>query len=159
MDSDRAVLWTVAVAASLGLHVLIVVALLGFGAISGPSSPSREPEPKAPVLTSDSGTVPTKPELPPLGTVPTRLVNPPPVATAPDRPASPVQAGTVPNVHAGTVPNGDKFYVVKAGDNLSKIAKLDDSTIAELAELNGKTIKERSRLMVGQKIKVKNGIK
>ena len=71
MDSDHAVLWTVAVAASLGLHVLIVVALLGFGAISGPSSPSREPEPKAPALTSDSGTVPTKPELPPLGTVPT----------------------------------------------------------------------------------------
>lgn len=51
-----------------------------------------------------------------------------------------------------------KTYVVKAGDNLSKIAKLDGSTLAELAELNETDVKTLSRLQVGQKIKVKNGI-
>lgn len=61
-------------------------------------------------------------------------------------------------VHAPAT-SDEKYYVVKAGDNLSKIAKLDDSTLAELAELNGKSIKELSKLMIGQKIRVKNGIK
>ena len=142
MDSNRAMLWTVAVAASLGLHVLIIVALLGFGALTDPSSPSSPPVPtaKPAAVASDSGTVPN--ETPP---------------------APPAVAGTVPNetpsADSGTVLSEDKYYVVKSGDNLSKIAKLDDSSLVELAELNGKSIKELSKLMVGQKIKVKNGIK
>jgi len=135
-------LWTVAVAASLGLHALVIVALLGFGAFTGSSTPSspQEPPAKPAVVASDSGTVPS--ETPP---------------------ASPVDSGTVPSetpsAIAGTVPSEDKYYIVRSGDNLSKIAKLDDSSLAELAELNGKSIKELSKLMVGQKIKVKNGIK
>ena len=35
MESDRAMLWTVSVAASLGLHVLVIVLFIGFGALSG----------------------------------------------------------------------------------------------------------------------------
>ena len=138
MDSDRAMLWTVAVAASLGLHALVIVALLGFGAFTGSSSPSssQEPPAKPAAVASDSGTVPS--ETPP---------------------ASPVDSGAVPSAVAGTVPSEDKYYIVRSGDNLSKIAKLDDSSLSELAELNGKSIKELSKLMVGQKIKVKNGIK
>jgi LysM repeat protein len=150
MNSDRAMLWTVAVAASLGLHALVIVALLGFGAFTGSSSPSSQPEPtaKPAAVAADSGTVPkeTPPTHPTVaGTVPSAV------------------AGTVPNetpvADSGTVPSEDKYYIVKSGDNLSKIAKLDDSSLAELAELNGKSIKELSKLMVGQKIKVKNGIK
>ena len=139
MDSDRAMLWTVAVAASLGLHALIIVALLGFGAFTGPSAPSDEPPAKPVVAATDAGTVPNQ-----TGTVPDRA------GPLPNQPPPPI---------TGTVPEEEKFYIVKSGDNLSKIAKLDNSSILELAELNGKSIKELSRLMVGQKIKVKNGIK
>ena len=151
MDSDRAMLWTVAVAASLGLHALIIVALLGFGAFTGPSAPYDEPHAKPVVAATDAGTVPNQ-----TGTVPDRA------GPLPNQPPPPI-AGTVPSEqtpsNAGTVPEEEKFYIVKSGDNLSKIAKLDNSSILELAKLNGKSIKELSRLMVGQKIKVKNGIK
>lgn len=151
MDSDRAMLWTVAVAASLGLHALIIVALLGFGAFTGPSAPSDEPLAKPVVAATDAGTVPNQ-----TGTVPDQA------GPLPNQPPPPI-AGTVPSEqipsNAGTVPEEEKFYIVKSGDNLSKIAKLDNSSILELAKLNGKSIKELSRLMVGQKIKVKNGIK
>ena len=55
-------------------------------------------------------------------------------------------------------PKPYKTYVVKAGDNLSKIAKLDGSTLSELAELNDTDVKTLSRLQVGQTIKVRNGV-
>ena len=139
MESDRAMLWTVAVAASLGLHVLIIVALLGFGAITSPSAVPDPPSPKPAPAVSESGTDPK-----PIGTAPKPVTNEP-VDTAPKT--------------VGRFPADDKFYIVKQGDNLSKIAKLDDSSIAELAELNGKSVKELNKLFVGQKIRVKNGIK
>lgn len=55
-------------------------------------------------------------------------------------------------------PKPFKTYVVKAGDNLSKIAKQDGSTLSALAELNGTDVKTLSRLQVGQTIKVRNGV-
>jgi len=143
MDSDRAMLWTVAVAASLGLHVLIIVALLGFGAFTGGGDSPAPEEPKKPeVALSQPVKTPDQ-----TGPVPTQNAGPVPAQTVP----SPADT-------AGTVPTDERFYIVKSGDNLSKIAKLDGSSIAELAELNGKSIKELSILRVGQQIRVKNGI-
>ena len=46
-------------------------------------------------------------------------------------------------------------YVVKSGDTLTALAKGCDSTPAELAKLNGVSLKELSDLKVGQKIKLK----
>lgn len=122
----KAEIWTVSFVASLGLHVLVVAALIGFGSL--PSS-----TPPAPSAPSEQ----------------------PPAAVAATTPESQVP---VPNADTGTVPAADKYYTVKAGDNLTKIAKLDGSTLAELAELNDKSIKELGRLKVGQRIKVKNGV-
>ncbi len=45
-------------------------------------------------------------------------------------------------------------YVVKQGDNLTKIARACGATVPELAELNGKPIKRLEKLWVGQKIKL-----
>lgn len=132
----KAEIWTVSFVASLGLHVLVVAALIGFGSL--PSS-----TPPAPSAPSEQ----------------------PPAAVAATTPESqvPVPTADTGSVHAadkdtGTVPVADKYYTVKAGDNLTKIAKLDGSTLAELAELNDKSIKELGRLKVGQRIKVKNGV-
>lgn len=133
----KAEIWTVSFVASLGLHVLVVAALIGFGSLSSstppaPSAPSEQP-PAAVAATTPESQVPV------------------PAAPAAD-------TGTVPTADTGTVPVADKYYTVKAGDNLTKIAKLDGSTLAELAELNDKSIKELGRLKVGQRIKVKNGV-
>lgn len=125
----KAEIWTVSFVASLGLHVLVLAALIGFGSLSS----STQPAPSAP---SEQ----------------------PPAAVAATTPESQVPVPTVPAVDTGTVPVADKYYTVKAGDNLTKIAKLDGSTLAELAELNDKSIKELGRLKVGQRIKVKNGV-
>ena len=140
----KAEIWTVSFVASLGLHVLVVAALIGFGSLPSstspaPSAPSEQPpaavaastpESQVPVPTADTGSVPSVDK----------------------------DAGPVPAADTGTVPVADKYYTVKAGDNLTKIAKLDGSTLAELAELNDKSIKELARLKVGQRIKVKNGV-
>lgn len=131
----KAEIWTVSFVASLGLHVLVVAALIGFGSL--PSS--TPPAPSAPA------------EQPPAAVAATTPESQVPVPTA--------DTGPVPAADTGPVPVADKkYYTVKAGDNLTKIAKLDGSTLAELAELNDKSIKELSRLKVGQRIKVKNGV-
>ena len=41
-------------------------------------------------------------------------------------------------------------YTVKAGDNLSRIAKAHGTTVKELCELNG--IKDPNKISVGQKL-------
>ena len=45
-------------------------------------------------------------------------------------------------------------YVVKKGDMLTHIAQDCNTTIQELAKLNGTTVKKLSNLRVGQKIKI-----
>ena len=163
MESDRAMLWTVAIAASLGLHVLVIVALLGFGAFSGSDSPT-EPSKEPVAAITEQGTVPKSTESVAVERSSSDAMSSRVASTKPPQDGGIVKAdlpssAATSSTELGTVPEGDKIYVVKSGDNLSKIAKLDDSTLAELAELNGKSIKELSKLMVGQKIKVKNGIK
>ena len=155
MNSDRAMLWTVAVAASLGLHALIIVALLGFGAFSGEGDGPASEQPKKPEVAAAEQAKPREQTSPApsqtSGTVPTQITGTVPAQTP--APSAAASAET-----SGTVPADEKFYIVKSGDNLSKIANLDGSSIAELAELNGKSIKELSMLRVGQQIRVKNGI-
>ena len=48
-------------------------------------------------------------------------------------------------------PSGDKVYVVKSGDNLTKIAKQFGTTINDIRKVNGL---KTDRLSVGQKLKV-----
>lgn len=153
MESDRAILWTVAIAASLGLHVLLIVALLGFGAIAGGSEP--EPLPK-PAVAAESNVVAGRSQDDAV------VSGEQQVATGSSEPRTAANTDSIASEQGAVdapATSDEKYYVVKAGDNLSKIAKLDDSTLAELAELNGKSIKELSKLMIGQKIRVKNGIK
>ena len=47
------------------------------------------------------------------------------------------------------------YYIVKKGDNLTKLAAAHGMTNYELAELNGKDVKRFANLKIGQKIKVR----
>ena len=48
-----------------------------------------------------------------------------------------------------------EMYTIKAGDNLTMLAKKAGMTTTELAALNNKTVKELSRLYIGQTIRIK----
>ena len=48
-----------------------------------------------------------------------------------------------------------EYYTIKSGDNLTMLAKRANLTTTELAALNGKTVKELSRLYIGQRIRIK----
>ena len=74
---------------------------------------------------------------------PTRVVTP----AAPRQSSAATSTSTVSQDEVVT-------YVVKQGDNLTKIARACGATVPELAELNGKPIKRLEKLWVGQKIKL-----
>ena len=152
MESDRAMLWTVAVAASLGLHVLVIVLFIGFGALSGAGDAPAlvvKPQPALADVAAAKESAAAHGDATPSQSA----------ETGGRASFSPTDQPTDASSNGPrAVSAGDRYYTVKPGDNLSKIAKLDGSSLAELAELNGKSIKELSRLMVGQKIKVKNGV-
>ena len=46
-----------------------------------------------------------------------------------------------------------KYYVIRSGDTLSKIARNNGTTISELCRLNGMTTK--TTLRIGKKIRVR----
>ncbi len=73
----------------------------------------------------------------------------------PTRAATPAaSATTVAPSTSSTSQDEVVTYVVKQGDNLTKIARACGATVPELAELNGKPIKRLEKLWVGQKIKL-----
>jgi LysM repeat protein len=71
-----------------------------------------------------------------------------------DPPARPAAASDAARPSAAA-----KIYIVKSGDTLTRLAERDGSTLSELAKLNGTSVKKLSNLRVGQKIKLKNGIR
>ena len=141
--------------ASIVLHVLIICAFGGFDSVTGGKSGvagALEP--------SDSSGLSSK-----VGQQrkETPLESASELATA---------QGSLPAAGAGqkpsaVVPEWDKeerlpvtapkIYVVKPGDNLTRIAEKDKSSFEELAELNKTTVKKLAKLQVGQRIKLKNG--
>ena len=144
-EQNRPLMWMTAAAISVGLHVLVIAALVGVGG-------GERPEPVAAKAEEPSGGVNGRgarsPSVPDGGTENTGSV---------------VSAGGAASTGGADASSAQKeeenlYYVVKAGDNLSKIAKHHGTTINELAELNGKPVNELSRLQIGQKIKVRGDI-
>lgn len=133
-DDNKQLRWIFAIGLSLALHVLIVALMVGIGGDDVAPSPVVAPAKPENV----------EPDMP----TPTQSVQN--TAFTPVAPA--VAAPT-----QGEAPSF-KTYVVKSGDNLSKIAKIDGSTLAELAKLNETDVKTLSRLQPGQRIKVRNGV-
>lgn len=139
MEDNRQLRWTIAIGLSLALHVSIVLLMVGLGG----ENPLVE--------------VSDKPSMVMPSEIREQAV-PKPAETAVKPSVSAEAADRVPEKASQEADSSFKVYVVKAGDNLSKIAKLDGSTLSELAELNGTDVKTLSKLQVGQRIKVKNGV-
>ena len=144
-DDNKQLRWTFAIGLSVALHVLIVLLMAGTG---GDDSPVKTVPPAISKDEPSSGETEPPPVNSGLGAQSGRTASVAPhVDAAPHvNAASPAEAKSY------------KTYVVKSGDNLSKIAKLDGSTLAELAELNETDVKTLSRLQIGQTIKVRNGV-
>jgi murein DD-endopeptidase len=85
------------------------------------------------VFLTQQGGAPAKPAAP---AAPVAPVAPKPAA-APAAPAAPAATGT---------------YTVKKGDNLTKIAKANNTTVAKLVEING--IKNANLIQIGQVLKL-----
>lgn len=133
--------WPVVIVASVAIHAVVLGAFWYF---SG-SQPSEDVEEPAPVASgdasgredgssSDEGQTPDTPHDAPRTThsAPrTDSTNPPP----------------------GT----NTVYVVKSGDNLSRIAAAHGCTADQLAELNGLTGAAKNNLRLGQKLKLPAG--
>lgn len=169
MSPEKMVEWGIAGACSVALHVLIIA----FMVWSGRSS--REAAADADVATSSvmpaAGTSEAVPETPqdvapptpvssrdsqPLGNaLETRNFDQPTAsrtgATRPARTTKPATAAPAPV--EGTPKT--RSYRVKAGDNLTRLARECGSTPAELAKLNGMDEKKLADLKVGQTIKLK----
>lgn len=131
--------WGVAIGGSLLIH-FVLLGLLAMTAGGNAPEPSvtdapapREEMPRPSAESSAAEPVPSGSAAPRTGTTPIRDT-----------------ASRTEEVKTGETVT----YVVKQGDNLTRIARACGATAAELAELNGKPLKRLEKLWVGQKIKL-----
>jgi len=169
--------WAFSVIASVALHVIILVILVGWHLSSekteGPNAPAMETPPASEEVVSKEPERPTevkrsteskrpsavKPAEAPMSMLSSEdeIVESKPVSK-PKASTKAVEVKEVKPVAKSEKPaKGHQMttYVVKKGDSLTSIAKECGCTPAELAKLNGKTYKAFSKLWVGQKIKIK----
>ena len=169
---DKMLEWGIAGICSVALHVFIIVLLVWSG------RPSREAAADADVATASVMPAPGTSEVVP--DTPRDVASPPPVSSRDsqplgnaletrnfDRPATSRTGATrparttKPNAAATSAPAAGegapktRSYRVKAGDNLTRLARECGSTPAELAKLNGVDEKKLADLKVGQTIKLK----
>ena len=166
---DRGTQWLIAIGISLALHAggLLLLATLHV-ADAASDRPSNDDE-----QAEQSAVSETKPEEKEPAPEVAKPVERKPVAEPPEQKpsAKPAEPKTVvkpaePKESVKPVAGEDfgnkanssvETHVVKKGETLSSIAKACGCTIAELAKLNGASLKKLSNLRVGQRIKVPHG--
>ena len=152
---DRGTQWLIAIGISLALHAGGLLLLATWHAADAASArPSNDERPEQAEVTE------TKPEEKEPAPEVAKPVEPKPVVKpAEQKPAEPKES--VKPVAEDDSGNKAKpsleTHVVKKGETLSSIAKACGCTIAELAKLNGASLKKLSNLRVGQRIKVPHG--
>lgn len=123
--------WVFGGICSVALHAAGLGLLIGLGGSTNtPAAPSDSEDPAPAAEVSESGG---------------------PEESAPSAPVG--SAAPSPARTAGA--EGPDFYVVKPGDNLTRIARDNGTTPEALAEINGKSLKQMNLLHVGQKIKLR----
>ncbi len=139
---NKVSVWGVAIGGSLLIHFVLLglLAMTAGGSGVEETPPPAEPTPAPAATSEDGGQGTARPTTPP---------------TKPITPAAPTQGSAAPRATAEAATEGEVVtYVVKQGDNLTRIARACGSTVTELAELNGKPVKRLEKLWVGQKIKL-----
>ena len=158
LDGNDVIRWGIAGVCSVACHVAVIMFFVWTGSSSTPPPP-LEPSPL-----SDVGQQEVPPDAPPAAVAPGAsqdasaaepTVVPAPTAVTPRTPAS---SRTAPSSSAAPAAPGavkTRDYTVKAGDNLTHLARKCGSTPAEIAKLNGVDEKTMANLKVGQVIKLK----
>lgn len=124
------------------------------------STTSASDLPEKPANSKPRNATPSVKNKEPEHAAPAKEVRRPNKPRPPEKGAKETGKSSAPSTAAKSVPEKTdavklESYVVKSGDTLTALAKGCDSTPAELAKLNGVSLKELSDLKVGQKIKLK----
>ena len=153
--------WPMAIAASVVLHVAILCPLLYFSGFfgDGPGASAPAKEQGAPTAGAagpgtsgdNGGGLPSPGESIRSGLPGATTPDVPPVAATPSASAAAAASATAPGAATAADAATDE-YVVKSGDNLTKIASRHGCTAAELARLNGFAIDKPLR--IGETLKV-----
>ena len=136
------------------MNKAVIAACMGLLVVAGCSKDKKPASPDAGMNPPPPPTV-ISPAPEPIAMAPAPM-NP---IVAPEPAAEPSYTKAAPSksTHATHVANAkdkstkSKIYVVKKGDNLSKIAKNHDTTLAKLRKANPK-IKQNGKILVGQRI-------
>lgn len=160
---DRGTQWLIAIGISLALHAggLLLLATLHVADAASDRSVDAERADQAEVAETESDEKEPVPKPARTEEKPeeTRQVSKP---AEPEPLVKPEGPKVRENPVAGAEPSRSgesavETHVVKKGETLSSIAKACGCTIAELAKLNGASLKKLSNLRVGQRIKVPHG--
>ena len=158
--------WAFAAIASVVIHIVVIGVFLAPGCDSQPprddQSDSPEVAQKEDVqLPAEGDSVGTERSYTPPGSVltpdastqrqPARAASP----RASTSPRAPATAGTSPAKPREASASMPAVYVVKQGDNLTKIARAHGTTAEAIAKANGKSLNAMNMLWVGQKIKLR----
>ena len=157
---DRGTQWLIAIGISLALHAGGLLLLATWHAADAASArPSNDERPEQAEVTE------AKPEEKESAPEVAKPVEPKPVEPKPvvkpaeQKPAEPKESvkPVAEDDSGNKAKPSPETHVVKKGETLSSIAKACGCTIAELAKLNGGSLKKLSNLRVGQRIKVPHG--
>ena len=157
--------WAFAAIASVVIHIVVIGVFLAPGCDSQPPRDEQSDSPEV----AQKEDVPAPPEGDSVGTE--RSYSPPggvltpdasprqPARSAPPRASTPARtpatAGTSPAAPREAPASMPAIYVVKQGDNLTKIARAHGTTAEAIAKANGKSLSAMNMLWVGQKIKLR----
>lgn len=161
--------WVLGFGVSIALHAVVLRLMFSLGRepAEEASGPEEMPGEAKPVAVSQSAPTPEPiKETPPVLNE-TKPVPPPVAAPKPVVVETPVRAEkpTPPKQKEPPAAKAEKeqpaksaagdVYVVRRGDTLTKIADAAGVTQAELAKINGTSVKKLSNLKVGQKIRLR----
>ena len=159
--------WLFAFVASVAVHAVVLGLLLAPGCGGGGSSPSDtddvpetvEKIDDAPTVTEEQRSYDPAAVLSPDSMSEPRSAARPSTPSA-ARPSNPPAArpASQPTARPTAAPSTDAVpavYVVKQGDNLTKIARQFGTTAEAIAKANGKSVNAMNKLWVGQKIKLR----
>ena len=135
--------WVFGAVCSIAIHAVGLGLIVGYGR-SGRDASAAAEEPESPPAPAAVAAPAPSEERPAASAA---------ASAAPSAAPEPRPAADLPRTSAPS--EGPAFYVVKPGDNLTRIARENGTTPEALAEINGKTLKQMNLLYVGQKVKLR----
>ena len=148
--------WIVAITASIAVHAAVLALFVAPGC-GGEDGSDSAPAPSSAAQTAEAQPREGDSAGEERAYSPPSVLSPEPGgggAAANRRPARPAAEAPGPGgaSPAASIP---EYYVVKQGDNLTKIARAYGTAAQDIAKANGKSLNAMNKLWVGQKIKLR----